>query len=318
MPGQGPGEVALRVPGSKSLSATVATDRRTDVSGYTEEAFFFGPAAQSMFGCLHLPRTAPRAGIVICSPLLGELQRTYRLEVLLARRLAERGFAVQRFQYRGSGNSDGDFVDSTFDTMRADTEAAVDELRKRVPVNTVAFIGIRWGGLLAASCAASSAGSPLALWEPVLDGGKYFRELLRWRLMRDLKEGKTSGSSEGDLEDELHRSGHVDVLGQRVTRALQLSAAGRRLETELGPIPRSVLLVEINRSQQLSPGYAALTEQWSSLGFEVEVVRVQDQVPWWFQSGHWEAEETRDRTRTLLGRTTDWIAAQLGAGSDRQ
>ncbi|MDP8959415.1 MAG: alpha/beta hydrolase, partial [Actinomycetota bacterium] len=139
-----------------------AARRRLAGSGGWEEAWWFGPDGQRLFGFLHLPEGRPRAGIVVCSPLHAEFLRNYRREVLVARALAARGFAVQRFHYRGTGSSDGQASEATYETMRQDALLAAGHVLERSGATRLGFLGTRWGALVAAAGAAGFPGAPLA------------------------------------------------------------------------------------------------------------------------------------------------------------
>ncbi|MBA2478088.1 MAG: hypothetical protein H0V38_05705, partial [Sporichthyaceae bacterium] len=74
----------------------------------TEETKFLGLPGQQILAFLHRPTSrAVVGGVVICGSLFEDFQINYRREVLVARRLAQRGFATVRFHYRSVGNSDG-------------------------------------------------------------------------------------------------------------------------------------------------------------------------------------------------------------------
>src|ERR1700753_3966737 len=92
---------------------------------------WFGDAASPLFGVVHVPAgSVARAGIVICPPVGKEHVDTYRGLKLLAQRLCERGFAVLRFDYRGTGDSAmPQCSDSAIDDYRDSIQAAVGYLR---------------------------------------------------------------------------------------------------------------------------------------------------------------------------------------------
>src|SRR5688572_13786249 len=86
--------------------------------GFRQETGFF---ADGIFGSRTIPLHVPiRGGVVVCPPLFIDIHRTARLEVLLARELAARGLAVQRFSYRGTGFSGGDDADLDVSRMLED------------------------------------------------------------------------------------------------------------------------------------------------------------------------------------------------------
>jgi exosortase A-associated hydrolase 1 len=97
-----------------------------------EIAFRFDCRAASLLGILHLPSTPAPLGVLMFVGG-GPQYRAggHRQLVLWARELADRGLPVMRFDYRGVGDSGGEF--RGFDAMEADTTAAVREFFARVP-----------------------------------------------------------------------------------------------------------------------------------------------------------------------------------------
>lgn len=87
-----------------------------------------------------------------------------------ARLWAERGVASLRIDFRGSGDSDGDWEDTTFSGQTADALAAVDWLASdpRFDPGQIAVLGWSQGGLVAAGTAAADPRvASVALWAPV-------------------------------------------------------------------------------------------------------------------------------------------------------
>jgi pimeloyl-ACP methyl ester carboxylesterase len=139
---------------------------------------WFGDAASPLFGVVHVPAGGmARAGIVICPPVGKEHVDTYRGLKLLAQQLCARGFAVLRFDYRGTGDSAmPQRADSAVTDYQDSIRTAVGYLRDS-GIDRVGVIGLRLGALLAAEVVASLGDvASLVLWDPVTDGKRYFRE----------------------------------------------------------------------------------------------------------------------------------------------
>jgi len=229
----------------------------------------------------------------------------------LARDLAVNGFAVQRFHYRGSGHSDGEWCDATFETMRDDAIVAAEWLKAATGVSDIAFVGTRWGALIAASAVPRFPMAPLAVIEPPLDCSRYFREVLRWRLMRELKEGVKSAETTEDLLKSVQAGTQIDVLGYPLSRSLVESSSSRTLEGELGTEPRSMLLIQVGRAGKLRHEYVAIRDKWRQAGFSVECHVIPTQHVWWFPGVEWNAPETRAETTFLVRLATNWTARQF-------
>ena len=88
-----------------------------------------------------------------------------------ARILAEQGFASLRVDFRGSGDSDGEYQMTTFSTQVSDALAALKYIRRnlRHQVNTrsIGMLGHSQGGLVVSTAAAKDGHvDALVLWSP--------------------------------------------------------------------------------------------------------------------------------------------------------
>jgi uncharacterized protein len=115
----------------------------------------------------------------MCNPFGQEAIRSHRLYKLLADRLSRMGFHVLRFDYFGTGDSDGADEEGDIVSWVGDVKAANRELLARSGCASSFVFGLRLGGTLATMCAASSdaAIDRLVLWQPIFDGRRYLHEL---------------------------------------------------------------------------------------------------------------------------------------------
>jgi alpha/beta superfamily hydrolase len=276
--------------------------------GGAEEVEFFGDRGL-LFGCRHVPPGPVRAGLVVCPPILADFGANYQREVRLGRQLAAAGIVVQRFHPRGAGQSDGDSVDLTLDSMIEDTRAAVTRLADRFPVETVAVMGTRFGALAAVAVAAELDGAPVVLWEPTTDPRRYFREGLRARSVHQFKAG-TAGTAGGteeaeDPEAELARCGYIDLLGAPVGGPLFHTPGDRDLATLMGGRPRPVLLVQLDQREELRDEYRDLADRWTAHGISVTARCCPSEETWWF------VHDRLAPAGAILDTTADWLIARL-------
>ena len=102
-----------------------------------EHAVRFGPIGGVRIGVVHIPVGPPRQAVLI--PASGGQTRVGvgRVFVSLARAMAEAGFAVMRFDTRGTGDSDG--VPGTpraAEHLSPEIAAALEEFERRLPAGT--------------------------------------------------------------------------------------------------------------------------------------------------------------------------------------
>jgi exosortase A-associated hydrolase 1 len=92
---------------------------------YQELALKFSCRDDALYGIASVPERPAKRGVVV---IVGGPQYrvgSHRQFTLLARSLAEQGFAVLRFDYRGMGDSGGDMRD--FEQVDDDLRAAIDQ-----------------------------------------------------------------------------------------------------------------------------------------------------------------------------------------------
>lgn len=126
----------------------------------------------------HTPRLRRRsAAVLLCNPMGEEAARAHRLYRVLATQLERAGYAAQRFDFFGTGDSGGESSDFDIAACQADIELAAAELVRRSGVNRLVLVGLRLGATLAALASERLCPRHLVLWDPVVDGAAYLREL---------------------------------------------------------------------------------------------------------------------------------------------
>lgn len=141
---------------------------------------FFGRADAPLYGVYLPPKATPRdAGVVLCYPFGQEYMRAHRAFRQLALLLTKKGYHVLRFDYRGTGDSSGELESVTARDWIEDVGMAVHELQESAGVKSITVIGLRLGALIAnAACTGRDDIDRLIVWDPIVDGGEYERELL--------------------------------------------------------------------------------------------------------------------------------------------
>jgi len=259
---------------------TTATAEQITFAGEAMRPLQFGEPGRELFGCLHLPEgRSPRGtGIVICPPVGHEYTRAHRAFRVGAQRLARAGFPVFRFDLTGCGDSFGDASDAGVDRWLADTRQAIEQTASHC--GTIVVLGRRLGGTLGLL---ASRDDPrvegIVLWDPVIRGSDYLREL---RALHDHFTAQYHGTVSVPLEDpNAARVGDVELLGQRFPDSLlsdleQLDLLASTAPTDSKLSVRRSLVIDT----ATSPSQQALQAHFESLGVAIESEHAPDPDAW--------------------------------------
>ncbi len=126
-----------------------------------------------VFGVLHMPEGSKQVpAVLFCHGFGGNKSGKFRLSVRQSEMLSERGIASLRIDFRGSGDSEGDFADTTIQTQVEDAHLAFRYLLEhpRILPHSCAILGRSLGGAIATQVASElETIKALALWCPVFD-----------------------------------------------------------------------------------------------------------------------------------------------------
>ncbi len=135
-----------------------------------ERAIHFDVENQRIHGMLHFPTATqtPHPCVMLLHGFTGHRGESHRIFVMMARLLAAAGIAALRFDFRGSGESEGTFDEMTPSGEIKDTVAAHAFLQQQpeIDASRLGLLGLSMGGMVAALSVAQAPVKALCLWAP--------------------------------------------------------------------------------------------------------------------------------------------------------
>jgi len=252
-----------------------------------ERLVSFQNQGQSLYGMFHLPEGAgPWPGVALLHGFTGHRSESHFIFTKQARHLAQHGIAALRFDFRGSGESEGDFCEMTIEGEISDAAAALDFLQKQTEVDParMGVLGLSLGGCVA-TC--------LAERDPRI------RALILWSAPADLVHVITQGAANPSRSVAENPKGY-DIGGlivgpgfvQDVMRIRPLEAAQRFA----GP----VLVVHGTKDATVPPDHAQLCYEAFSGSKALRLVEGADHT---YSLASWEEE--------VIAASTDWFVHHL-------
>jgi pimeloyl-ACP methyl ester carboxylesterase len=262
----------------------------------------FEVQGQRIAATLHVPESTLAPGVIMCHGFTGHRIEAHFLFVKAARALCQAGLNVLRFDFRGSGESDGLFEEMTIEGEITDAVAALDALcaEPTVEESRVGVIGLSLGGLVAACLAGRDERvKSLVLWAAVADLPGVFqqREGL-WSRGADAcvrREGPVEQPGvrgvQGAIEHGAHRIGEGFVRDCQRVRPLAEVAAYR------GP----ALVVHGGADESVPPHHADMYME--ALRTEDKAKHIVKEADHTFTSIAWEAD--------VIEVTRGWLSSRL-------
>lgn len=188
---------------------------------------------EKIFGVMHRPLkislpTYP--ALLMCHGLGGHKTGKYRLYVNLASKLSELGIASLRIDFRGSGDSEGNFADMTLEGEVSDALKGLEFLKHdpKIDSSSIGLFGRSVGGTVALMAARRfGAIKSLAIWAPLFNGDQWID---KWNLLHS-----------AELSEE-HRLMMMRINGQVPGYEFFKQLFNIRMEEEIKELDKTPLL----------------------------------------------------------------------------
>jgi alpha/beta superfamily hydrolase len=275
----------------KQLNMNGIKQEVKQTSGYLDQK------GHQLYYVLHAA-SAPTALAVMVGPFASERVMTYAPWVRWARFLAQNGVTTLHFDYRGIGESTGNFEDLSVSDWLDDLNLCTSWLQGQNPGLPMVLHGLGFGGLIAANAFEKGSGNALLLWSPLTRGDQAIREALLRRMSFDMVQaGSGEAKSAVDYLAELDAGRPVTIEGYKVSSRLWKDCSALRLPTAAEKPSRPVHTVKLKQTE----------------------------VPLVAGSGLWQALNPRARMRhtplnpdltKFFSTNLEWISGAAVAGAD--
>lgn len=140
---------------------------------------------QKIFGVIHRPLAQISCpAVLLCHGFAGNKSGKFRMYVRLAEELSKAGIIALRYDFRGSGDSEGEFTDMTITSEISDAMVAMRFLENdpQVDKKRIGLFGRSLGGVVGVMVAAHSGKvKSIALWSPAFSGRQWQEKWIKFQ-----------------------------------------------------------------------------------------------------------------------------------------
>jgi dipeptidyl aminopeptidase/acylaminoacyl peptidase len=257
-----------------------------------EKPIVFYNHGQQLIGMLHIPDngTSPCPAVVFFHGFTSTKVEPHRIYVKTARKLASAGFYAFRFDFRGSGDSEGDFSETTIGGEISDAIKSIDVLTamEGVDAERIGVLGLSMGGCVAACVSGQDARvKSTVLWAPFSDDPP------------DLVQMFLAGYAERPNPDEDFADYNGNTIGKAFIEELPQVRPSQEIQRFSGP-----LLIIHGEADEMVPvphgqRYYELVKDRDALT-EIAIIPQADHT---FKAKAWED--------VVIARSVDWFKRML-------
>jgi exosortase A-associated hydrolase 2 len=177
--------------------------------------FFIETCSGSLFGVFWPSQGNDLNQAILHIPAFAEeMNKSRRMVALQARALAEQGYAMSVIDLFGTGDSDGDFGEASWDIWLQNIADVIAWLKQQ-GAHTITLWGLRLGALLAMDFSHHNPGlvDRLLLWQPVLNGDVFVTQFLRLRVAAAMMNAALPQEKTSELKSRLLNGQTLEVAG---------------------------------------------------------------------------------------------------------
>lgn len=261
---------------------------------------------ERLFTIEHLPeQSEPTKAYIFVHPFAEEKLWSHRVYVTTARAFCEQGIVVGRFDFRGHGDSDGDYDEASLERHIKDVNAVIEHIKSTNPsVKDIGLLGLRLGASIATLTALSRDDiDELILWDPVLDGDRYMQEILRSNLASQMAiKGKVEITRD-ELVEKMKSGEAVNIEGYYINYNYFQEISSINLLDREYPENLSCCILQVvrNPKQPINNQYIKFSEKFSN---NPTIDKAHEEQFWK------EIKSFYDRAENLLAGSLSWLESK--------
>ncbi len=268
------------------------------------EPFFISSELGGLFALHFHPISGGTSQCILHIPAFAEeMNKSRRMVATQSRAFSEQGCSVLVLDLWGTGDSQGEFSEATWDIWLENIDATVKWLKNK-GYDSIHLWGLRSGVLLALDYLHKKGTdtSRLICWQPVLNGEQFVMQFLRLRVAAAMMDKNAPQEKTSDLKKQLSEGQTVEVAGYMLNPELvNPMMALRAKNLSLADI-KQCQIFELASGSELEASYA--TKQWvEQVNINVSLDVINGSQFWATQ----EISESLDLIELSCKKVSEWL-----------
>lgn len=231
-------------------------------STYKTLPLFISAELGQIFAMYYSPLDNPNSQCIIHIPAFAEeMNKSRHMVAMQAQAYAEQGVSVLVLDLWGTGDSQGDFSEATWDTWLENINTAVKWLQEK-HYKLISLWGLRTGVLLALSYLQKYDPyiDKLICWQPVLKGEQFVMQFLRLTVAAAMMDKDKPQKTTASLKQQLLNGQSVEVAGYCLNPELALPMISAKIDQIKTNQLKQIQIFELAVTSDEGENYA--TSQW--------------------------------------------------------
>jgi exosortase A-associated hydrolase 2 len=224
--------------------------------------------------CLKTSKKSSQASrvVLLVPPFAEEMNKSRKMMSLLLAQTASESTCGYLFDLYGTGDSEGDFSQATWDIWRANLIDMLDFIGAQEGVEQISIVAIRSGALLVNSVLADETASSdkiksIHYWNPVFNASLFIGQFLRLKLAANMMRNDGPKVGVKELRQQLQDEGSLEVAGYTLNSDLISGMEGAVITLPPSLSELALHYYEISSLGQITPG---LMKKISEVGGSAE------------------------------------------------
>jgi len=229
---------------------------------YKITPLFISSKQGKLFAMYYTPITSNRSKCILHIPAFAEeMNKSRHMVAMQAQAWADQGYAVLILDLWGTGDSQGDFSEATWDIWLSNIVTAVEWLQEKQYLS-ISLWGLRSGILLALEYIQKHSPKidKLICWQPMLNGELFIMQFLRLRIAASMMNKNQPQEKTSDLKQQLLNGQNVEVAGYLLNPELVIPMISVQAKSIGINNVKSINIFELVQGNEVTESH--VTNQW--------------------------------------------------------